>query len=182
VTETIQPGQAGANHGSTREHRFEYTDPAIGAAAAERLSGLEFLQSLVDGATPRPPITAALDFTLTLAEPGRVVFEITPGEIHYNLTGSVHGGVFATLLDSACACAVVSLLPAGTASTSMDLTVKFLRPVTTATGRLYSEGTVTHLGGRTALAQARLTDETGKLYAHATSSVLIMRPSAAKLA
>ena len=119
---------------------------------------------------------------MTSAEPGRVVFELTPGEIHYNLTGSVHGGVFATLLDSACACAVVSLLPAGTASTSMDLTVKFLRPVTTATGRLYSEGTVTHLGGRTALAQARLTDETGRLYAHATSSVLIMRPSAAKLA
>ena len=71
MTETIQPG-------GTREHRIEYSDPAIGAAAAERLSGLDFLQSLVDGVTPRPPITAALDFTLTLAEPGRVVFEITP--------------------------------------------------------------------------------------------------------
>jgi uncharacterized protein (TIGR00369 family) len=173
VTETIQP-----NAGSIREHLIQYADPAIGAAAAERLSGLEFLQSLVDGNTPRPPITAALDFTLTLAEPGRVVFEITPAELHYNLTGSVHGGVFATLLDSACACAVVSLLPAGVASTSMDLTVKFLRPVTTATGRLRSEGTVTHFGSRTALAQAQLTDEAGKLYAHATSSCLILRPNA----
>jgi uncharacterized protein (TIGR00369 family) len=89
----------------------------------------------------------------------------------------VHGGVYATLCDSACGCAVHSMLPAGAYYTSLDLATRFIRPVTTGSGRLLCEGTVTHLGSRTALAEARLTDTSGKLYAHATSNCLIFRPS-----
>ena len=111
-----------------------------------------------------------------LADPGRVVFEFTPAEFHYNPIGSVHGGVYATMCDSACGCAVHSMLPKGAYYTSQDLSVKFLRPITGSTGPLQCEGTVIHLGSRTALAQARLTDAQGKLYAHATSSCLIFRP------
>jgi uncharacterized protein (TIGR00369 family) len=84
--------------------------------------------------------------------------------------------MIATVCDSACGCAVQSLLPAGTYYTSVDLSVKFLRPITTATGPLTCEGTVLHGGTRSALAQARLTDAAGKLYAHATSSCMIFRP------
>ena len=90
----------------------------------------------------------------------------------------MHGGVYATMCDSACGCAVHSMLPKGAYYTSQDLSVKFLRPITGSTGPLQCEGTVIHLGSRTALAQARLTDAQGKLYAHATSSCLIFRPGA----
>jgi uncharacterized protein (TIGR00369 family) len=88
----------------------------------------------------------------------------------------VHGGVFATLLDSACGCAVHTRLPAGVFYTSLDLTVKFLRPVSVATGTITAVGSVVHLGRRTALAEARLLDAEGRVCATATSSCLIMRP------
>lgn len=104
------------------------------------------------------------------------MFSFTPADYHYNPIGSVHGGVYATLCDSACGCAVHSLLPAGAFYTSLDLVTRFIRPVTTGTGPLRCEGTVQHLGARTALAEARLTGEDGKLYAHATSNCLISRP------
>ena len=86
--------------------------------------------------------------------------------------------VLAALCDSACGCAVHSTLPAGTSYTSLDLSIKFIRPVTSAAGRMTCEGTVTHAGGRSALAEARLTDARGKLFAFATSSCMIFRPAA----
>jgi uncharacterized protein (TIGR00369 family) len=159
-----------------RQRTFEWADPGIAAAASRQLSGPEFFQAILDGKLPPPPITAALDFTLTAVEPGRAVFEFTPSEFHYNPLGSVHGGMYATMCDSACGCAVQSMLPGGSYYTSLDLSVKFLRPITASTGRMACEGTVTHLGRRTALAQARLTGTDGKLYAQATSSCLIIAP------
>ncbi len=88
----------------------------------------------------------------------------------------MHGGVYATLLDSATGCAVHSMLPAGVGYTSLDLSVKFLRAMSVGTGRVRCVGTVTHLGGRTALAEARLTDGRDRLLATATSSILLIRP------
>jgi uncharacterized protein (TIGR00369 family) len=108
-------------------------------------------------------------------EVGRAVFALVPEEMHYNPLGSVHGGVIAMLLDSAAGCAVHSVLPAGTGYTSVDLVTKYLRPVTTRTGRVIAEGTVISRGSRTALAEARLTDGRGKLLAHATSTCLLFR-------
>ncbi len=160
----------------SRLRSYKWEDPATTAAASRGLPGLEFLTAIASGRLPAPPVAATLDFTITSVQPGKVVFELTPAEFHYNPIGSVHGGVAATLCDSACGCAVHSLLPAGSYYTSLDLSVKFLRPVTVAAGRLSCEGTVLHLGSRTALAQATLTDQAGKVYAHATSSCLIFRP------
>jgi uncharacterized protein (TIGR00369 family) len=159
-----------------RERTYSWSDPKSFADAARELSGLEFLRGIADGSLPAAPIADTLGMTLETVEEGRVIFAITPGEFHYNPIGSVHGGVFATLLDSAAACAVHSMLPAGTAYTSLDLTVKFLRGMDVGTGPVRCEGTVTHLGGRTALAQSQITDSGGKLYAHATSSCMIIRP------
>jgi uncharacterized protein (TIGR00369 family) len=107
-------------------------------------------------------------------EAGRVVFTMRAQEFHYNPIGGVHGGVIATLLDSAAACSVHSTLAMGEIYTSLDLNTRFLRPVTLESGLLRCEGTVLNRGRRTALAQAELSDEAGRLVAHATSTCLIM--------
>ena len=156
-----------------RSRTYEWEDPAITAAEAGRLPGLEFLREIAAGRLPGPPIAATLDFTLDEVEEGRVVFRCVPGEEHYNPIGSVHGGLYATLADSAAACAVHSTLPEGIAYTSVDLSIKFLRPVTAATGSIRAVGTVLTRGRRTALAQAELFDPADRLLAHATSTCLL---------
>ena len=111
-----------------RQRSYEWQDPAISAAVAPTMAGIDFFRALLDGALPIPPIAATLGFTMVLADPGRVVFEFTPAEFHYNPIGSVHGGVYATMCDSACGCAVHSMLPKGAYYTSQDLTVKVPAP------------------------------------------------------
>ncbi|WP_328974799.1 PaaI family thioesterase [Streptomyces canus] len=157
--------------GRTRTYQWE--DPAISAEAAGRMAGIDFLREVRAGRLPRAPISSTVDFALDEVEPGRAVFSLTPGEEHYNPIGSMHGGVFATLLDSAAGCAVQSLLPQGMAYTSLDLTVKFLRRVTVDTGPVRAIGTVINKGRQTALAQAQLVDEADRLLAHATSSCML---------
>jgi uncharacterized protein (TIGR00369 family) len=137
------------------------------------MAGIDFLREVRAGRLPRAPISSTVDFALDEVEPGRAVFSLTPGEEHYNPIGSMHGGVFATLLDSAAGCAVQSLLPQGMAYTSLDLTVKFLRRVTVDTGPVRAIGTVINKGRQTALAQAQLVDEADRLLAHATSSCML---------
>ena len=137
------------------------------------LDGLGQLQSMRDGVMPAPPIMDTLGMTDLRAERGRVVVEMPAAGFHYNPLGTVHGGVISTLLDTAAACAVHSTLAVGELYTSLDLTVKFLRAVTVESGLLTCEGTVIQRGRRTALAQAQLSDEQGRLVAHATSSCMI---------
>ncbi|MFI0962735.1 PaaI family thioesterase [Streptomyces sp. NPDC021080] len=156
-----------------RSRTYDWEDPAVSAAAVARYSGLEFLREMQAGRLPAPPVSATLGMTLDEVEHGRVVFTLVPGEEHYNPIGSVHGGIYATLLDSAAGCAVQSVLPRGTGYTSLDLNVKFLRPVTVDTGEVRAVGTVLNSGRRTALAQAELFDTGGRLLAHTTSSCLL---------
>ena len=160
----------------TRTRSYQWGDPLVSATAARTSAGIDVLRALAAGELPAAPVAATLGFELESVEPGRVVFAVDPAEYHYNPIGSVHGGVYATVLDSATGCAVHSLLPAGVGYTSLDLTVKFLRQVVVETGRVRCVGTVTHLGGRTALAEARLTDQRDRLLATATSSILLIRP------
>jgi uncharacterized protein (TIGR00369 family) len=168
--DTQQPGT------QQRQRTFSWADPAAIASAGAGMSGAEFFAAIADGQIPPPPITQALDFDGVSFEEGHVAFRLTPSEFHYNPLGTVHGGVFATLLDSACGCAVHTMLPAGVFYTSLDLSLKFLRPVTVATGPITAEATVVHLGRRTALAEGRITDAAGKVHVTATSSCLVMRP------
>lgn len=156
-----------------RSRTFEWEDPTVSAGAVAHHSGLGFLREMLAERLPGPPIAAALGFTLDEAEHGRVVFVLVPGEEHYNPIGSVHGGVYATLLDSAAGCAVQSALPQGMAYTSIDLTLKFLRPITIDTGKIRAVGTLLNMGRRTALAQAELRDSDDRLLAHATSSCML---------
>jgi uncharacterized protein (TIGR00369 family) len=162
-----------------RERTFSWADPAAIATAGLGLSGAEFLAAIAAGEIPPPPLMRALDFAGASFGDGTAAFQLTPQEFHYNPIGTVHGGVFATLLDSACGCAVHTRLPRGTFYTSLDLSVKFLRPVTVDTGLITATGTVVHLGRRTALAEAKITDAKGKVYVTATSSCLILRPEQA---
>ncbi|MEV5608892.1 PaaI family thioesterase [Streptomyces sp. NPDC052225] len=156
-----------------RTRTYEWEDPGRTAAAVGQASGLDFLREIQAGTLPAAPVGATVGFTLDEVEKGRAVFSFVPGEEHYNPIGSVHGGVFATLLDSAAGCAVQSMLPPGTGYTSLDLTVKFLRRITVDTGRVRAVGTVISAGRQTALAQAQLVDATDHVLAHATSTCMI---------
>jgi uncharacterized protein (TIGR00369 family) len=137
------------------------------------LDGFAQLQAIFLGDHPGAPIAETLGLDGFGGEPGAIHLELVPGHRHYNPLGTVHGGVLATLLDTAAACSVHSTLAPGETYTSLDLSVKFLRPVTVASGRLRCEGSVLQRGRRTALAQAHLYDADGRLVAHATSTCMI---------
>jgi len=139
-----------------------------------RQPGIELLRRMMRGELPRAPISEALDFGLIEAEPGRVVFEGNPRAAFFNPIGSVHGGWIATLLDSCVGCAVHSALAAGKGYTTVELKVNFVRPVMPENGPLRAEGRIIHLGGRIGTAEGRLTDAAGRLYAHATTTCLVL--------
>ncbi|BCJ55679.1 aromatic compound degradation protein PaaI [Actinoplanes sp. NBRC 14428] len=156
-----------------RSRTFAWSDPAQHASLRGDRSGLELLRAMARGDLPGPPVMNMIDMSGMEVTEGSVTVYLEPQEFHYNPLGTVHGGVLSTLLDTAAACSVHSTLPAGVGYTSLDLTVKFLRPVTLASGRLATTGTVLQRGRRTALAEARMTDTAGRLVAHATSSCMI---------
>lgn len=140
------------------------------------LDGLSQLRALMSSGR-RPGILLALDFQFVEVELGRAVFAGTPGEHAYNPIGTVHGGYAATLLDSACGCAVHSQLTATQCYTTLDLNVSYHRPITRDTGQLRAEGRVRSLGRRVGFAEACLTDAQGRLYASATSTLLVFEAS-----
>ena len=123
-----------------------WEDPAELAARARASSGVEFLQAIVSGELPKAPIQDLLGFSLDEAEEGRVVFSLEPGEQHYNPIGSVHGGVAATLLDSAMGAAVHSTLPQGSGYATLEVKFNLVRAITAETGRVVAEGKVIHAG------------------------------------
>jgi uncharacterized protein (TIGR00369 family) len=157
----------------TRTRTYSWEDPTVSVAAMAHLSGLEILQAMGAGEIPPPPVMHTLGMSGAEVEDGLIIFHLEPQEFHYNPLGTMHGGVLATLLDSAAGCAVHTTLPAGVAYTSLDLTTKFLRPVTVRSGTLRCEGSVLSRGSRVALAQAQVFDGSRRLVAHATSSCLI---------
>ena len=147
-----------------------------GVATREQVagkSGLEIFLAMIAGELPSAPIMQTLDFMLVEAEPGRVVFQGKPGHAHYNPMGTVHGGWYATLLDSALGCAVQSLLPAGKAYTTAELKVNIVRPLSDKLPFVRAESRIIHTGSRMATADARLTGSDGKLYAHGSTTCFI---------
>ena len=136
-------------------------------------SGLEMFQAMLAGELPAPPISKTLDFILVEAEHGRVAFQGRPAIAHYNPMGAVHGGWFATLLDSALGCAVASTLPAGKAYTTAELKVNIVRPLSDKVPFVRAEGRIIHGGSRMATADARLTGADGKLYAHGSTTCFV---------
>ena len=158
-----------------RTRTITWQNPTAAIQAGKAMSGIEYLKAVLSGELPPPPITALVGMEITEVGEGRVVFTAVPQEFHYNPMGTVHGGITATLLDSAMGCAVQSLLPAGIGYTTLEIKVNYLRPIISTTGTVTCEGKVIHQGGRVATAEARVTDAAGKLYAHATSTCILLR-------
>ncbi|SDC13637.1 uncharacterized domain 1-containing protein [Cupriavidus sp. YR651] len=136
-------------------------------------SGPEFFDDIFSGKLPGIPIGDLVDFVPMEYEPGRFVFQGTPGPQHYNPLGTVHGGYAATLLDSCVGCAVHTMLPAGKGYTTLELKVNYVRPLTTHTGPIRAEGKVVSLTSQIGIAEGRLVDVQGKLYAYATTTCLL---------
>ena len=150
--------------------------PGPGVARPEQalaLDGLAFMQAMLRGELPSPPIAKTLDFQLVEVDRGRAVFQGRPGPAHLNPMGGVHGGWFATLLDSALGCAVHTMMPAGHGYTTAELGINLVRAITPATPRVRAIGEVLHCGRQLATAQARLVGPDGKLYAHGTTTCLV---------
>lgn len=157
----------------TRTRTIEWQDPQLHVEGVAKRTGLEFLHAILAGEIPPAPIGAALGFTLHSAEHGVVCFRGEPAEYQYNPMATVHGGWSSTLLDSAMGSAVMSVLDATEAYTTADLTVHLVRPIFAKTGPVIAEGRIIHRGKRLATADGRLTDQHGKLLAHATTTCVI---------
>jgi uncharacterized protein (TIGR00369 family) len=145
-------------------------------ASASHLSGLEFLRAIISGAHPAPPIAQLMEFKLVEAEPGRAVFEGRPSDRVYNPIGMVHGGYAMVLVDSVTGCAVQTTLEAGVGYGTVETKVNLTRQITRDSGLLRAEATLIHAGSRIATAEAKVTDDAGKLVAHGTSTCLILQP------
>ena len=138
-------------------------------------SALDLLRKIASGELPPAPIQTTLGFSLDEVEAGRAVFSAEVGTRHYNPLGTMHGGVAATLLDSAMGCAVHSTLGAGETYTTLEFKVNLVRPATAETGRIVAIGTLVHRGSRIATAEGRLTAAAdGKLLAHATTTCIVL--------
>ncbi len=155
-----------------------------GVATARMIEGktrLAVIQAMLRGEVPYPPIARTLSFMLVEVDAGGAVFQGTPLAEHYNPLGSVHGGWFATLLDSALGCAVHTMMAPGRAYTTAELNVNLVRAITTKVPRVRAQGRVIHCGRQLATAEARLVGPDGRLYAHATTTCLVFDlPAAAR--
>jgi uncharacterized protein (TIGR00369 family) len=139
----------------------------------KEMSGLEFVQGLVDGSLPLNTIAKTLGYDITEAKSGRVVITAEPNDTHLNPAGGVHGGLSATLLDSCMGLAVLSTLEKGIGQTTLEFKISLVRPITPETGLITAEGVVLSSGRRVGTAEGRITDSGGRLLAHGTTTCLI---------
>lgn len=163
-----------------RSRLIEWVDPkAIREAvtSGRYRTGLEMLQAMLGGEIPRPPMGATLGFHPTFFEEGKAIFEYVPDESAYNPLGMVHGGVAATLLDTAMGCAIHTLLPIQTGYATLELKINYVRALRVGTGPVRAIGEILHQGRRTALADGRLVDAEDRLLAHGTTTCLLQEAS-----
>jgi uncharacterized protein (TIGR00369 family) len=137
-------------------------------------SGMQIFEAMMAGEIPAPPITETLNFTLVEASPGRAVFQGTPLFAHYNPLGTVHGGWIATLLDSAVACAIHTLLPVGKTYTTLELKINYVKGLTDKVPLVRAVGEVIYSGGKIGTSQGQLVGPDGTLFAHATTTCIVL--------
>ena len=159
-----------------RTRTVTWQDPSAGAEAAMKLTGIEWLRAMSRREAPPPPLADVLGFKLETIESGEVTVTLEPAEFQYNPMGVLHGGMAATLFDSALGCAVQSMLPPGYIAPTMQLQVSYVRPITVQTGKVSCTGKVIHMGKKSATAEGRIIDGDGKLYAHSTGTFILSGP------
>jgi 3-hydroxyacyl-CoA dehydrogenase len=147
--------------------------PTVGARYA--LSGLEYMRQMMAGELTPSGMAQLMDFKLVEVSEGRAVFAVKPDERHYNGLGIAHGGLAATLLDSALGCAINTMMPTGKIFTTLEMKINYVRPIRRETGEMRCEASVIHIGGRVATAEGRIVDASGKLYAHGTATCMLFR-------
>jgi uncharacterized protein (TIGR00369 family) len=160
-----------------REAELQALHPTSGLGRPEQFAGrtgIDVFRAILAGEIPRPPISETLDFMLVEAEPGRVQFQGRPRFAHYNPLGTVHGGWIATLLDSALACAVHTLLPAGKTYTTLELKVNYVKALTERVPLVRAIGEIIYSGGRIGTSQGKLVGPDGTLFAHATTTCIVL--------
>lgn len=157
----------------SREKIIRFFDPAATMEASRTLPGLEIVHAFMTGALPLPPAVALIGAAVDHVSRGRVVMGLVPDESHFNALGTMHGGVIATLFDTALGCAVQSVLVAGRGYTTLSIGVNYVRGVTMATGKIMAEGTVEHFGRSTALVRGTLRDANNTLLATAESTCML---------
>jgi uncharacterized protein (TIGR00369 family) len=145
----------------------------VSADKQREMTGLEFVQGLTDGTLPLNTMARTLGYDIAEAESGRVVVTAEPKDIHLNPAGTAHGGLAATMLDSCMGLAIQSTLEKGVGSTTLELKISFVRPITPETGPITAEGTVINRGRRVGTAEGRVTDSKGRLLVHGTTTCLI---------
>lgn len=153
-----------------RTATWEYPPSGPGAT----LTGMEYLKGLRDGRIPRPPVWCLIGYRLMEVEVGRALLRMDPEECHYNRFGWVQGGVICSVLDAAMACAISSVLPPAMTFTSPEIKVEYFRPLDSGTGPLSCEGRIVDRADPVTVLEARLTDQSGRLYARAVSSFMVV--------
>lgn len=151
------------------------TPAARGAPTRYALSGLEYMRQLMAGELPPSGMAHLMNFRLIEVSEGHAVFSVEPDERHYNGLGIAHGGLAATLLDSATGCAINTMMPPGRIFTTLEMKINYVRPMRRETGEVRCEASVIHVGGRVATAEGKITDANGKLYAHGTATCMLFR-------
>jgi uncharacterized protein (TIGR00369 family) len=159
--------------GETRSRVVEWRDPAPTTAKGLAMAGVDYIQAMVDGVLPGPPISQLMHMTIDSVEPGRVVFACQPDESMYNPIGAVHGGLMCTLLDSVTGCALHSTLPVGKGYTTVEIKVNYLKAVRLGSGVLTATGTVVKAGARVGFTEGVVTDGSGAVVATATATLLV---------
>ncbi len=157
------------------ERTYRWADPAEVAAMAKGRSGLELLRLMVEGKVPQPPVGSLIGVTDFVVEKGKVACGFDPAEFHYNALGTVHGGVIATVIDIVMGSAVHSTLKVGQGFTTLTLELKYHRAVTAKSGRLTATAEVVTRGRDIVTAEAKLLDKNDRLFAAATSTLMILR-------
>ena len=159
----------------TRSLTVTWEDPiAVFEEGKKMGKPIDYLRALRDGKLPPPPIAKLLSMDLVEVEEGKAVFALTPAEQHYNPIGVVHGGLAFTMLDSAMGCCVQTLLPPGKGYTTLEIKANLVRAITLKTGPIRAIGKIVHMGRQTATAEGRIEDADGKLYAHGTTTCIIL--------
>ena len=154
-----------------------------GVASRDQLAGLTGLQQMekmLQGEFPAPPISETMEFALIGVELGRAIFQGKPSAKFLNPLGTVHGGWYATILDSAVGCAVHTAMPVGRAYTTLELKLNIVRAISLNVPLVRAEGYTVHVGRQVATAEGRLVGHDGKLYAHASTTCLVFESTPIK--
>jgi uncharacterized protein (TIGR00369 family) len=160
------------------ERTYRWADPAEIATAAQGQPGIDLMRAMAEGRVPPPPVGSLIGVNGFTVEKGKVAMGFDPQEFHYNAMGTVHGGVIATVIDMVLGSAVHSTLKAGQGFTTLTLELKYHRAVTVKSGHLTATAEIVTRGREIVTAEAKLVDKNDRLFANATSTLMILRISA----